>query len=148
MRPDAVLSNGAIESEEVNVDDKACINSPDVVTSSKNETDDNNNTNGERGLEAVISNKNSKTTILTEKSAQEGEVVANKLKQHAVTINNAVQPKEANTNQITSKLAVRINSGKTAFDGEAIDPADEVMRSKNNASYNESDNCEQQLQTI
>ena len=63
LRPDAVLSNGAIESEEVNVDDEACINSPDVVTSSKNETDDNNNTNGERGFEAVISNKNSKTAI-------------------------------------------------------------------------------------
>ena len=43
LRPDAVLSNGAIESEEVNVDDEACIDSPDVVTCSKNETD------GERG---------------------------------------------------------------------------------------------------
>ena len=69
-----------------------------MVTSSKNETDNNNNTNGECGFERVISNKNSKTAIFTEKSAQEGEVVANKLKQHAVIINNAVQPKEANTN--------------------------------------------------
>ena len=93
LQPDAALSK-----EEVNVDDEACINSPDVVTSSKNETDDNNNTNGECGFERVISNKNSKTAIFTEKSAQEGEVVANKLKQHAVIINNAVQPKEANTN--------------------------------------------------
>ena len=49
LRPDAVLSNGAIESEEVNVDDEACINLSDMVTSSKNKANDNNNKIGERG---------------------------------------------------------------------------------------------------
>ena len=72
----------------------------------------------------MISNKNGNAAIFTDKTAQEGAVVAIKLKQHAVTINDAVQPNVANTDEITRKLTDRMNLGKTVFASEVFDPTD------------------------